>query len=313
MRTPDSPAIVARLHSRLASQMLPGTVLSFTTVLHPPKGFPDHPRVIGLIELNDGKRVIGSIIASQAFPPIIGRAVAPCMRLSRINEQGLRLYEVAYTCTAQVTEPLMSEQRHFPGYILALTGPSGVGKTTISTLIVKAMGDFTAKVPIVTSRAPKEGDEQEYDYVTAEEFGRLQRNGDLATWTRIPSASEERHYGYRRSDIAAIWSQGKLPVVVTEMHLLQGLSQHFGRRSVLSLGLLPPGHSKRAMLSQLLHRLRIRGRETVEQIEERLKHAQEDLDFFTRAGHLFDHILVNEDLDTVLQTIKGHVLALVKA
>jgi len=313
MRTPDSPAIAARSHSRLATQMLPGTLLSFTTVQHPPKGFPDHSRSIGLIELSDGKRVIGTLIASQASPPVIGRAVVPRMRLSRINEQGLRLYEVAYECTAQVSEPKWTEQRHFPGYILALTGPSGVGKTTISTLLVKGLGDFTAKVPIVTSRAPKEGDECEYDYVTSEEFGRLQKSGDLVAWTRIASETEERFYGYRNSDLMAIWSQGKLPVVVTEMHLLQGLSQHFGRRSILSFGLLPPGHSKRAMLSQLLHRMRLRGRETQEQIEERLQNAQEDLDFFTRAGHLFDHILVNEDLDSVLQTIKGHVLALVKA
>jgi len=293
--------------------MLPGTLLSFTTVQHPPKGFPDRPRSIGLIELSDGKRVIGSLIAPEASAPAIGRAVVPRMRLSRINEQGLRLYEVAYECTARVSEPKLNEQRHFPGYILALTGPSGVGKTTISTLLVKGLGDFTAKVPIVTSRSPKEGDEREYDYVSTQEFQVLQKNGDLVAWTKIPSETEERFYGYRKSDIAAIWSQGKLPVVVTEMHLLQGLSNHFGRRAILSLGLLPPGHSKRAMLSQLLHRMRLRGRETQEQIQERLQNAQQDLDFFTRAEHLFDHILVNEDLDTVLGTIKEHVLALVKA
>jgi guanylate kinase len=67
------------------------------------------------------------------------------------------------------------------------------------------------------------------------------------------------------------------------------------------------------MLSHLLHRLRSRGRETDAQIEERLLNAQADLDYFTRAADLFDHIIVNEDLDAVLHVIKGHVLELAKA
>ncbi|ALM11143.1 MAG TPA: hypothetical protein DEB30_03305 [Candidatus Peribacter riflensis] len=311
MRTPDSPALAARSQSRRRAQMLPGTLLSFTTVTHPPKGFPDHARTIGLIELTDGHRVIGPLTGS--LEPQIGQTVMPRMRLSRVNEQGLRLYDIAYELTTRVAGVQENEKKLFPGYILAFTGPSGVGKTTVSLLLTKMLNDFTAKVPIVTSREPKEGDDQEYDYVSFQEFERMRSNGELAAWTRIPSETEERFYGYRKSNIAAIWEQGKLPVVVTEMQLLQCLAHEFGRRSILSFGLLPPGESKRAMLSQLLHRMRARGRETDAQIEERLTNAQADLDFFTRAGHLFDYVLVNEDLDTLLQVIKGHVLALAKA
>ena len=95
------------------------------------------------------------------------------------------------------------------------------------------------------------------------------------------------------------------------MHLLQGLSSHFGRRSVVSFGLLPPGRSRRVMLSHLLHRLRSRGRDTEEQIRDRLENAKEDLRFFRRQKHLFDHILVNEDLETVLSLLKGHIVGLI--
>lgn len=312
MKTPDSPAVVARSQKRRTAQMLPGVLLSFTTVLHPPKGFPDRPRLLGIIELENGKRVIAPLIAHAVMEPQIEQIVEPRMRLSRVNEQGLRLYEVAYELTAQVRDPKGEEAKKFPGYILALTGPSGVGKSTVSVLLTRMLADFTTKVPIVTSRAPKEGDDNEYDYVSLKEFERLERSGDLVSWTRIPSGTEERFYGYRGSDITAIWSQGKLPLVVTEMRLLERLAGHYGRRAILSFGLLPPGQSKRAMLSNLLHRMRLRGRETAREIEERLKNARHDLDFFNRARHLFDHILINDDLDTVLQTIKGHVIACVK-
>lgn len=310
MRTPDSPAIAARALRRHPSRRLTGTLLSFTTVTHPPKGFPQRARRIGLIELSDGKRVLAALLGDSE--PMIGEVVVPRMHLSRINQDGLRLYEVAYALT-QRTADAEETKTVFPGYILAFTGPSGVGKTTVSLLLTRMLSDFTGKVPIVTSRAPKEGDDQEYDYVSPKEFERMEKSGALAAWTHLPSASEDRSYGYRTQDIEAIWEQGKLPVVVTEMQLLQGLAGHFGRRSILSFGLLPPGESKRAMLSQLLHRLRARGRETDAQIEERLVNAQADLDFFKRASDLFDHILVNEDLDSVLTVIKGHVLALAKA
>lgn len=310
MRTPDSPAVAARSLTRHRTRLLPGTILSFTTVTHPPKGFPDRSRRIGLIELSDGQRVLGALTGSSE--PAIGQAVLPRMQLSRVNAEGLRLYEIVYEL-AECKTAQQAKASEFPGYILALTGPSGVGKTTVSLLLTNMLSDFTSKVPIITSRTPKEGDNQEYEYVTAEEFERLQKTGALAAWTHLPSDSEDRSYGYRTSDILAIWEQGKLPVVVTEMHLLHRLATRFGRRSILSFGLLPPGESKRIMLSHLLHRMRARGRETDAQIEERLINAKADLDYFTRSADLFDHILVNEDVDTVVQVLKGHVLGLEKA
>ena len=92
------------------------------------------------------------------------------------------------------------------------------------------------------------------------------------------------------------------------MNLLQGLSSHFGRRSILSFGLLPPGKSKRQMLSSLLHRLRDRGRDTEQQIKDRLKNAEADLQFFDDRKELFDHLIVNDKLETVIENLSGRVL-----
>lgn len=279
-----------------------GTIVSFTTVRHPPAGFPDSPIRLGIVALDSGINVIGQITGEN---PEINDRVAPRMRLARVTGQGLRVYEVAYESLVRVPT---KDDFVFEGYILALTGPSGVGKSTVNKILCKALSEYVSPVPILTTREEKKGDEGEYVYVSREEFISLQDRGLLAATTHIPSNTEDRMYGYRKEDITAIWKENRIPVVVTEMHLLQGLSRSFGRRAILSCGLLPPGRSRRAMLSQLLHRLRARGRESEESIADRVKNAGADLDFFAQRKELFDHLLVNDNLENVIDALKGHVL-----
>ena len=304
----NTPPQIHRAQKDLKLRMQEGTIVSFTTVHHVPEGFPTGPRVIGLIELEDGSKVTGQLITDNRQPTTIGMKVLPKMRLSRINNQGLRTYDVSYEIPVQQTV-----KNEFPGYVLALTGPSGVGKTTVSILLSTKVGKYVERVPILTTREPKEGDEDEYTHVSSEEFLELKNSGKLATFTSIPSRNEKRLYGYKIKDIEAIWKQKKIPVIITEMNLLQGLASHYGRRSILSFGLMPPGKSKRQMLSALLHRLRDRGRDTEQQIEDRLKNAEEDLKFFKERRELFDDLIVNDNLDTVVGHLGGLVLEHMKA
>lgn len=302
----DTPSIIARTQKQNAKKMQEGTLLTYTVVKNPPAGFGSKPRVIGLIELDDKTKVLGQLLVQNTHMLAIGQRVKPRMTLSRINEAGLRIYEVAYEVLVQVS----TEGEVFRGYLLALTGPSGVGKSTVSSLLHTAFSDYVERVPILTTRAPKKGDDGEYRYLPLKQFLSLKENGDIIAATEIPSTTEERWYGYQAKDIEAIWAKGKIPVVVTEMHLLQGLADHYTRRSILSFGLLPPGSSKRTMLSHLLHRLRTRGRDSEESIQDRLKNAEKDLAFFEERRELFDDLVVNEDLAHVVDTLKSHVLGL---
>ncbi|MFH0769937.1 MAG: OB-fold domain-containing protein [Candidatus Peregrinibacteria bacterium] len=302
-----TPPTIARAQTSWPEQLEEGTVLSFTTVAHPPAAFGSRPRTIGLIALKNGKHVLASILTDHPDTLSIGMTVRPRMRFSHATTQKLRVYQVAYEPCAMKPASVPV----FPGYILALTGPSGVGKTTVSALLSTRLGSYASRVPITTTRESREGDDaSEYRHTTTREFLASLKKGEIVAATRIPSLTEERWYGYRSLDIQAIWKTGKVPVVVTERKLLQGLARHFGRRSILSLGLLPPGHSKRTMLSHLLHRLRQRGRDSEESIAERMRNAEHDLRFFEEQTDLFDHLLVNEDLDTVLASITQHVMKL---
>ena len=297
--------ILQRSLEREREKMLPGTVFSFTILMHPHARYGAGPRTIAFIELENGKKVLAPIVSKGVF---IGQKVYPRMRLSHITEEKLRVYAVSYEARAFVPQ-----KRKFPGYILAFTGPSGVGKSTISTMLTSVCADYSERVPIVTTREKKAGDDSEYIYMSSSEFQHLKKNGVIVASTDIDSTSESRTYGYRATDIESIWEKGKVPVVVTEMHLLQGLAETYGRRSVLSFGLLPPGKSRRAMLSQLLHRLRSRGRETEAQSLDRIKNAERDLAFFEDRKDLFDHMIVNENLALTIAGLKKKVLVLARS
>ncbi|HCI03823.1 MAG: OB-fold domain-containing protein [Candidatus Peribacteraceae bacterium] len=301
----DTPSTIHRAQKNIRKKMQEGTVISFTTIVHPPKGFGKEPRTVGIIELDDGSKAIGQLTSSKVS---IGQRVTPHMRLMRVNEQGLRTYDVCF----EPMEGELIQEKEFTGYIIALTGPSGVGKTTISKILTTKVGDYAAKVPILTTREPSDQDEDEYEYIDPKKFEILKKQGRLASCSRIPSSTQSRWYGYRRSDIEAIWKEHKVPVVITEMGLLQDLVRTYSRRSILSFGLLPPGKSKRLMLSCLLHRLRTRGRDTDASIDERMKNAERDLDFFEQKKHLFDDLIVNDDLDSVVGLLKGRIMAEVR-
>lgn len=297
-----TPPILHRRNAKRRRKIQKGTVLSWTTMSHPLEGFGIRPRTVGLIELEDGSRALGKLIGT----PAIWNRVRPRMTLSSVNDEGLRIYDVSYEIFSAA--PVKTDrQKIFPGYILALTGPSGVGKTTVSRMLVSMFNNHVESVPILTTRERKDCDDGEYRYLSKEKFTGLLEQREIIAFTHIPSSAEERWYGYRKQDIEKIWKNGKLPVIITEMHLLRGLSEHYGRRSVLSFGLLPPGRSKRAMLSALLHRLRLRGRDAEEHIRDRLKNAARDLEFFRERADLFDKILVNDNLETVVEIVRRHV------
>lgn len=297
----STPPILHRAQKKNLKNLQEGTVLSWTVMSHPLTGFGNRPRTVGLIALDDGSRSLGQLLGT----PTIGQRVRPRMVLSSVNTEGLRMYDVGYEIMASV--PSAIERKEFPGYILALTGPSGVGKTTVSRMLISMFSANVESVPILTTRERKTGDDGEYKYVSTEKFTEYVKNSDMVSFVHLPSSSEERWYGYKRSDIEKIWKKGKLPVVITEMHLLRGLVEHYGRRSLLSFGLLPPGKSRRAMLSALLHRLRERGRDAEEHLKDRLQNATADLAFFRERADLFDKILVNEDLQVVVETVRQNV------
>jgi guanylate kinase len=172
---------------------------------------------------------------------------------------------------------------------------------------MRMLGERSALIPLVTTRDRLPGEHGEYRHVTKEKFQQEIAKKNIAALSHFGEGEQKIWEGYRLSDIEAAWAKGMLPVVTTDVHLLRELSNHFGRRSILSFGLLPPGKSKRAMLSALFRRLRERGKETEQWVGARVERAAEELQALRMNAHLFDHLLINEDAGTVAETVERHM------
>lgn len=290
------PALHRRIKELSGTKIQPGTIVSYTTIHHPPAGFGTHPYRVALIEFDNGSKVCAQLTA-DGLEPMIGARVVPHMRRVRTMANGLHVNDFKYEVVESVTEPMLKIQH----YVLALSGPSGVGKTTITRSLLKLFHVDTEQLPMYTTCAKRKEEKEPLMHVSDKKFHAMIERGEIIAHTVMQS--QEGKCGYRKIDIEKLWTDGKLPVVIADINLLKGLAETLGRRSVLSCGLLPPGVSRRRMLSALLHRLRGRGSETEQEIKERLKGAETDLDAFKTHSHLFDHVLVNDKLDVCLETI----------
>ena len=289
---PDTSPIVHRAKQRKQLAMQTGTIVSLTTVRHPPAEFPAAARQLALIELEDTTSVIAPV--DQMHESLsIGQTVQPHMRFSRVNAQGLRVYEVVYSPVVETPEIVAD----FAGYIVALTGPAGVGRTTVAAMLQKALGDYAVIVPLVTYRR---GTSLKYrEVLSKHEFTSGVESGAIV--------SNDGMHGYRLADLDAVRKAGKLPIVIAEEDLIKLVAEHYGRRSVLSFGLLPPGKSKRAMLSHLLHRLRSCERYGESVVKEHLASAEQILEQVKRRKKFFNQVIVNENIDDVVELLVQYV------
>jgi energy-coupling factor transporter ATP-binding protein EcfA2 len=83
------------------------------------------------------------------------------------------------------------------GRLVVLSGPSGVGKSSVVRLVRAALPELVFSVS-VTTRSPRPGevDGQDYHFVSAEEFDRMIADGELLEWASI-------HGGLQRSGTPA--------------------------------------------------------------------------------------------------------------
>lgn len=174
------------------------------------------------------------------------------------------------------------------GCIIVLSGPSGVGKSTVRDRLMKT-GRFVSSISC-TTRPPRgaERDGVNYFFVDEEEFLRRRDAGELLEWARV---HQSHYYGTPRLFVMDALAQGKHVLLDIDV---QGAAQlRLKGYPLLTVFLRPPS------LELLRERLEKRGDTPPAEIERRLTTARAEL----AQADKYDLQVVNDDLEEVVGTI----------
>ena len=173
------------------------------------------------------------------------------------------------------------------GILAVVSGFSGAGKGTLMKALLKQYQEQYALCISATTRKPREGEEhgREYFFLTVEEFQNM-----IAEDALIEHACYVgNYYGTPRSYVEEQMAAGR--DVILEIEIQGALEVKKKFPDTLLLFVTPPS------ATVLEERLRGRGTETEEVIQDRLKRASEEAMYMEQ----YDYILVNDTLETCVE------------
>ena len=170
--------------------------------------------------------------------------------------------------------------------VVIFSAPSGAGKSTIVNHLLGIHPELEFSIS-ATSRAPR-GQEQhgkEYYFFSADEFRQMIAEDKFVEYEEVYAGS---FYGTLRSEVERIWAKGHAIVFDIDVQGGVNLKRIFGDKA-LSVFIQAPS------VEVLRERLVGRGTDTEEAIERRVAKAASEMEF---AAGKFDHVLINDNLDT---------------
>lgn len=176
------------------------------------------------------------------------------------------------------------------GKLIVVSGPSGVGKSTIDKEVVKRTG-ATFSVSLTTRQPrPDEIDGRDYRFVDRETFERMIERDRLLEWAEVFG----NLYGTPAEPISRAIADGQ--TILLEIDV-QGALQVYEKTPNATFVLIAPPSEE-----HLRERLRGRGTEDEKSFQERLDKAQEELRIARESG-AYDYVVINEDLEAAIKQI----------
>ncbi len=176
------------------------------------------------------------------------------------------------------------------GKIIAVSSPSGGGKTSIVKRILKDFPEIIFSVSLTTRpKRPNEEDGVEYYFVSEEVFEKKIKNEEFIEWERF----YDYYYGTLKSFVEDNIKNGKS--VLFEVDVKGALSLKKIYPECFLIFIDPPS------FEELVKRLKNRKTESVEDLQKRIDRAKMELSH----KQDFDYIFVNDELQKVYKSVKS--------
>jgi len=180
------------------------------------------------------------------------------------------------------------------GKTFIISGPSGVGKSTVLKALFRERGNMYFSVSAST-RAPREGetDGVDYHFLSHETFKEWIQQGEFLEYAEFV----ENSYGTPRKYVYEAMEAGQDVILDIEV---QGAVQVKERMpEVVRIYLAPPSWE------ELERRLRARGTDDEETIQKRLARAKEEF----KMAHTYDYFVINDTVENAVRELNSIMTA----
>lgn len=182
------------------------------------------------------------------------------------------------------------------GKLIIFSAPSGAGKTTIVRRLLEKHEDKVVFSISASTRSPRgaEVDGKDYYFISKDDFLHKVAKHEFIEFEEVYAGT---YYGTLRKEVERIWEEGKS--VIFDIDVVGGLrlKSKFPDKA-LAIFVNPPS------LDVLKERLRGRGTDSEEKLQERFAKAETELSYADK----FDVVLNNFDLETACQDAEKLVL-----
>lgn len=176
------------------------------------------------------------------------------------------------------------------GILYIVSAPSGAGKTSICTRIMRLAPNLRQSISF-TTRPMREGEQDgvDYHFVTKPVFEQMVRDGAFVEWANV----HENCYGTAHATVDKALMSGSDVLLDIDVQGAAQLRQQ-GLDAVF-LFILPPS------MKELRNRLVGRNTDSAEVVERRIRNAEHEI---SQAPE-FDYLVVNDDLDQAVELVRS--------